>query len=88
MDIKIHACRYFYVYGAHKTFASSHFSKKKERIANVFVDFESVKHGKIDARLICRVNSFFTALTIPFCLSVPGLPHSPVPLQPSPEVPG
>ena len=25
-----------------------------ERIANVFVDFESAKHGKIDSRLICR----------------------------------
>ena len=37
-----------------KTFASSHFSKKNERIANVFVDFERAKHGKIDVRLICR----------------------------------
>ena len=25
---------------------------KHERIANVFVDFESAKHGKIDVRLI------------------------------------
>ena len=25
-----------------------------ERIANVFVDFGSAKHGKIDERLICR----------------------------------
>ena len=27
---------------------------KHERIANVFVDFASEKHGKIDVRLICR----------------------------------
>ena len=25
-----------------------------ERIANVFVDFESAKHGKIDSRIIYR----------------------------------
>ena len=43
---------YFYVYGSRKTLASSHFSQKNERIANVFVDFESAKHGKIDVRLI------------------------------------
>ena len=28
---------------------------KHERIVNVFVDFGSAKHGKIDVRLICRV---------------------------------
>ena len=37
---------YFYVYGARQTRASSHFSQKNERIANVFVGFESAKHEK------------------------------------------
>ena len=54
MDIRIHACMYSYVYGSRKTWASSHFSQKNARIANVFVDFGSAKHEEIDVRLICR----------------------------------
>ena len=51
---KIHACMYSYVYGSRKTWASSHFSQKNARIANVFVDFGSAMHEEIDVRLICR----------------------------------